>query len=101
MRGGGHFTRPELGIAFVAMARNIDDLPEVLCIGRYLGAKHFSVSNVHPYTADMQAEVLYKRTFRNVAFISSSAHKKLTLPPMDINEKTRDAFLRALQSGYN
>lgn len=101
MRGCGHFPRPELGIAFVAMARNIDDLPEVLRIGRYLGAKHFSVSNVLPYTADMQAEVLYKRTFRNVAFISSSAHKKLTLPPMDINEKTRDAFLQALQSGYN
>ena len=101
MRGGGHFPRPELGIAFVAMARNIDDLPEVLRIGRYLGAKHFSVSNVHPYTADMQSEVLYKRTFRNVAFISSTAHKKLNLPPMDINDQTRDAFLQALQSGFN
>ncbi|MGW8319349.1 MAG: radical SAM protein [Candidatus Promineifilaceae bacterium] len=101
MRGGGHFPTPELGIAFVAMARNIDDLPEVLRIGRSLGAKHFSVSHVHPYTAELQEEVLYKRTLRNVAFISSSAHKKLTLPPMDIDEKTRDAFLQALQSGYN
>ena len=101
MRGGGHFPRPELGIAFVAMARNIDDLPQVLRLGRYLGAKHFSVSNVQPYTADMQEEVLYKRTLRNVAFISSSAHKKLSLPPMDINEKTQNAFMQALQSGFN
>jgi MoaA/NifB/PqqE/SkfB family radical SAM enzyme len=101
MRGGGHFPRPELGIAFVAMARNIDDLPEVLQIGRHLGAKYFSVSNVQPYTADMQEEVLYKRTLRNVAFISSPAHKKLTFPPMDISEKTGKAFLQALQSGYN
>lgn len=101
MRGGGHFPRPELGIAFVAMERNIDDLPEVLRIGRYLGAKYFSVSNVHPYTANMQAEVLYKRTFRNIAFISSSAHKNLFLPPMDLNAKTHNAFVQALQSGFS
>ncbi len=83
------------------MARNIDDLPEVLRIGRYLGAKYFSVSNVHPYTADMQAEVLYKRTLRNPALYLLAAHKKLTFPPMDINEKTGNAFLQAMQSGYN
>lgn len=101
MRPGGHYPRPEIGIAFVAMARNIDDLPEVLRLGRSLGAKYFSVSNVLPYTANMQPEMLYTRTLRDVTYMSSPTHSKLSLPRMDINEKTRNAFLQALQSGYN
>ncbi|MBE2221116.1 MAG: SPASM domain-containing protein [Anaerolineae bacterium] len=101
MRPGGHYPRPEIGIAFVAMARNIDDLPEVLRLGRSLGAKYFSVSNVLPYTANMQPEMLYTRTLRDVTYMSSPTHAKLSLPRMDINEKTRAAFLQALQSGYN
>jgi MoaA/NifB/PqqE/SkfB family radical SAM enzyme len=101
MRSGGHHPRPEIGIAFVAMARNIDDLPEVLRLGRSLGAKYFSVSNVLPYTANMQPEMLYTRTLRDVTYMSSPTHAKLSLPRMDINEKTREAFLQALQSGYN
>ena len=101
MRGGGHFPQPELGIAFVAMARNIDDLPEVLRIGHSVGARHFSVSNVLPYTADLQAEMLYKRSLRGIAYMSAPNHAKLSLPLIDINEKTRHAFVGALQSGYN
>ena len=101
MRPGGHYPRPEIGIAFVAMSRNIDDLPEVFRLGRSLGAKYFSVSNVLPYTANMQPEMLYTRTLRDVTYMSSPTHAKLSLPRMDINEKTREAFLQALQSGYN
>lgn len=101
LRSGGHNPRPEIGIAFVAMARNIDDLPEVLRIGRSVGAKYFSVSNVLPYSVDMQPEMLYTRTLLDVAYMSSPTHARLSLPRMDINEKTRNAFLQALQSGYN
>lgn len=101
MRPGGLYPRPEIGIAFVAMSRNIDELPQVLQIGRSLGAKYFSVSNVLPYTPEMQPEMLYTRTLRDVTYMSSPAQAKLSLPRMDINEKTQDAFLQALQSGYN
>jgi MoaA/NifB/PqqE/SkfB family radical SAM enzyme len=101
LRPGALYPRPEIGIAFVAMARNIDDLPAVLGIGRSVGAKYFSVSNVLPYTADMQPEMLYGRTLRDVTYMSSPTQGKLSLPRMDINEKTRNAFLQALQSGYN
>ena len=59
MRKGGHHPRPELGIAFVAMKRNIADLPAVLRLGLELGAKQFSVSNVLPVTPELQDEVLY------------------------------------------
>jgi MoaA/NifB/PqqE/SkfB family radical SAM enzyme len=58
MRKGGHFPRPEIGIAFVAMKRNIADLPKLLKLGRRLGVKYFSVSNVQPVTAAMEEERL-------------------------------------------
>ncbi|MBK8989971.1 MAG: radical SAM protein [Chloroflexi bacterium] len=101
MRQGSHRPHPEIGIAFVAMARNIHDLPDVLRIGRSLGAKHFSVSNVMPYTAEMQTEMLYTHTLHDLTYMDSPWHAKLSLPRMDLTEKTQAAFFRALQSGYN
>jgi MoaA/NifB/PqqE/SkfB family radical SAM enzyme len=53
--------KPELGISFVAMKRNIADLPAVLDLAVKLGASRFSLSNVEPYTKNMAAEVLYGR----------------------------------------
>jgi MoaA/NifB/PqqE/SkfB family radical SAM enzyme len=71
MRKGFYQPKPELGIAFVAMKRNIDDLPNVIALGRRLGATRFSVSNVLPYTAELRAEALYNRTLKDIAFLSS------------------------------
>ena len=51
--------KPELGISFVAMKRNIADLPAVLDLAQKLEASHFSLSNVESYTEDMEKEVLY------------------------------------------
>ncbi|MCX6558374.1 MAG: radical SAM protein [Candidatus Aminicenantes bacterium] len=51
--------KPELGISFVAMKRNLADLPAVIDLARRLGASRFSLSNVEPYTEDMVTEVLY------------------------------------------
>jgi MoaA/NifB/PqqE/SkfB family radical SAM enzyme len=101
LRRGSHHPRPEIGVAFVAMRRNIDDLPEVLHMARNLGAKHFSVSNVLAYTAEMQAEMLYAHTVRNVAYMSSPWHAQLSLPRLDVDETTRDALFRAFDSDYN
>lgn len=52
---------PELGISFVAMRRNIADLPAVMDLAQRLGANRFSLSNVEPYTEDMAAEILYRQ----------------------------------------
>ncbi|MDA3948547.1 MAG: radical SAM protein [Spirochaeta sp.] len=52
-------TKPELGVAFVAMDRNIGDLPEVVRIGLDLGAEHFSVSNVLPHNQELNGQTLY------------------------------------------
>jgi MoaA/NifB/PqqE/SkfB family radical SAM enzyme len=101
MRRASHNPLPAIGIAFVAMRRNISDLPEVIRIGRKLGARHFSVSNVMPYTPDMQDEMLYTRTLSGLAYMKSSWLPRLSLPKMDIDETTRDSFFQALNSGCN
>ena len=101
LRTVGHHPHPELGIAFVAMKRNIADLPGVLKLGLKLGAKQFSVSNVLPVTPELQAEVLYARARNNLAYINSAAVPSLNLPKMDFDDVTRAALFEAFQSGYN
>ncbi len=91
--------KPEIGIAFVAMQRNINDLPKVIELGRSLGATRFSVSNVLPYTQEMRAETLYERTLKDITYMSSVWLPTLNLPKMDINDSTRDAFFAASKSG--
>jgi MoaA/NifB/PqqE/SkfB family radical SAM enzyme len=101
LRRGGHKPRPLIGIAFVAMRRNIKDLPAVIRLGRQAGATLFSVSNVMPYTEEMQDERLYTGTLRNIAYFSSPWLPRLSLPKMDIDPLTQEAFMQALNSGCN
>lgn len=101
LRRGGHRPATEIGIAFVAMRKNIRDLPELLKIGRQLGASRFSVSNVMPYTADMQDQMLYRRTLSDIAYMTSPWLPRLSLPKFDFDEHTKNAFYSALNSGYN
>ncbi len=101
LRRGGHHPHPEIGIAFVAMKRNIADLPAVLQMGLALGAKHFSVSNVLPVTPELQDEMLYTRARNALTYIDSTTVPHLSLPRMDFDEFTRDALFQAFQAGYN
>ncbi|MBI2332525.1 MAG: SPASM domain-containing protein [Chloroflexi bacterium] len=101
MRGGGHFPKPEIGVAFVAMKRNINDLPKIIKLGHNFGARYYSVSNVQPATPEMQADRLYNRTISNIAYLPSPMLPKLSLPKMDFNEDTQAALLEAFNSGCN
>ncbi|MRR10287.1 radical SAM protein, partial [bacterium] len=86
MRRPGHRAQPEIGIAFVAMRRNIRDLPAVIALGKRLGAVHFMVSNVLPYTPEMQAERLYARSLRSITYLPSGWLPDLSLPKWDLDE---------------
>jgi MoaA/NifB/PqqE/SkfB family radical SAM enzyme len=101
MRKGGHFPKPEIGVAFVAMKRNINDLPKIIKLGHTFGAKYYSVSNVQPPTEDMQNDRLYLRTMRNIAYMPSPMLPKLSLPKMDFNEDTQAALMETFNSGCN
>lgn len=49
----------DVGIAFVAMKRNIHDLPNVYEMAAVMGASTVYVTNVFPYTPELAGEMLY------------------------------------------
>ena len=90
----GQFTpepATQLGIVFVAMKRNINDLPAVLDIGQRFGAKRFIVTNVLPYTKEMIDEVLYYRS------INDYGYRNLSLPEIDVNEITYSPIYQTIR----
>ncbi len=100
-RRPAHRPTPEIGIAFVAMKRNIADLPQVIATGRRLGAKRFMVSNLLPYTPEMCDEILYERTLNDIAYLPSPWLPRLSMPKMQLDEVTSETFLRVLKSNLN
>lgn len=87
---------PRLGIAFVAMRRNIADLPQVIDLGKKLGADLFSISNVLPHTPEMLAEALYVGPHNGDVAITEWS-PLLQLPRMEINEFTLQPVAEALK----
>jgi MoaA/NifB/PqqE/SkfB family radical SAM enzyme len=53
---------PEVGISFVAMRRNLAELPELLQLEHRVGARKFLVTNVYPHTLELLDEILYRRS---------------------------------------
>jgi len=86
---------PRLGIAFVAMKRNIADLPEVIRLGQRLGADRFSVSNVLAHTPEMREQVLYAGSIDTEEPDPSPWAPDVSLPRMDIDARTLGQLVRA------
>jgi MoaA/NifB/PqqE/SkfB family radical SAM enzyme len=78
----------KLGIAFVAMKRNIADLPDVLRLGKRLNVQNYIVTNVLPYTREMCEDVLYN----NIVDIAD--RPGLTLPCLDTGKVPLDPLYR-------
>jgi MoaA/NifB/PqqE/SkfB family radical SAM enzyme len=95
-----HRILPELGIAFVAMRRNIQDLPELLRLGSRLGVSHFSVSNVISHTQELAAEELYRRSIYAGAYQASSGVPHINFPRMDASEDAVKALVEVLSDRY-
>jgi MoaA/NifB/PqqE/SkfB family radical SAM enzyme len=87
-------SKTKLGIAFVAMKRNIADLPAVINIGRRFGVESFLVTNVLPYTREMVNEALYFRALDN------GGYRHMSLPGMDVNETTYAPIYQAIRNVY-
>lgn len=82
--------RPRLGIAFVAMQRNIHDLGEVIHLGSRLGAMEFSISNVLAHDAGLLEENLYMHSLDMVA--GQELRPTVHLPMMDSQPQTLKAL---------
>ncbi len=92
--------KPQIGIVFVAMKRNIMDLPAVLSLANRLGSLHFLVTNVLPYTPEMQDEILYTRAISDSIYTSSPILRYLDFPKMDINPTTREAIYQVMRGDH-
>lgn len=68
--------RVDLGIEFVAMKRTIGELPKVVSLAQELGASRLLVTNVLPYTREMQREALYDPA------VGDFGRLRIELPPM-------------------
>jgi len=92
----------EVGIAFVAMQRNIADLPELLSRSTRLGASRYLVTNVLPYTEEMTSEMLYRRSMDILIETRPSQWAPhVDMPRMDMDASTREAIYRMNRGGYN
>jgi MoaA/NifB/PqqE/SkfB family radical SAM enzyme len=85
----------EIGAVFVAMKRNIHELPKLLELSSKIGISRYMVTNVLPYTPEMRADVLYYRAIERVAWQASPWHPHVSLPEMDLNAVTREALFQA------
>ncbi|HTP11693.1 MAG TPA: radical SAM protein [Anaerolineae bacterium] len=101
LRKGSHFAKPEIDVAFVAMKRNIHELPDVLKLARSLDARQFKVSNVLPYTQELWNEILYAQEFRDLTYMPSRRIPRLSLPKIGFSDDTSAPLFKALHSGYN
>jgi len=90
----GSIPKTRLGIVFVAMKRNIADLPAVIKLGQRLGAESFLVTNVLPYTKEMVDEAMYYRA------IDNNGYRNLSLPGIDMNEITYGPIYQAIRNVY-
>lgn len=100
-RRPAHRPTPVIGVAFVAMRRNIRDLPEVIAIGRRHGATRFMVTNVLPYLPQMCDETLYDQTLNDIAYLPSPWLPRLNMPKLQLDDDTAETFVRVLKSNLN
>ena len=89
-----------LGIAFVAMKRNVAELPAVLQLGTRLGAKWFSITNVLAHTADLKEEILYHRTMGDGPRQLAGEVPRVSFPRMDMTEATQLPLAEMLRGNY-
>ena len=94
-------TKPQVGIAFVAMKRNIHELPDLITMGTKKGIEFFSISNVLAYTSELKEEVMYQRTLIEGACPSTSNGYVISFPRMDVSNQSLDTYRKALQNNDN
>jgi MoaA/NifB/PqqE/SkfB family radical SAM enzyme len=87
----------EVGIAFVLMRRNIEDLKKLERLPARTGARFVSVSNVIPYSAEMEQEMICKSVLTNISG-QTPGRININLPRLDFNEMTREAIFRLWRS---
>jgi tungsten cofactor oxidoreducase radical SAM maturase len=88
---------PELGLEFVVMQRNMDQLPKLWETAFSLGAAFIIISNLLPYTEDMKDEILYKQSARmDNDLYRSRWSPEVMLPRIDMQSEYMDPLIKLL-----
>ncbi len=86
-----------IGLSFVVLRRNVADLAAMDELARSVGADTILVSNVLPYSADMEKEMLCALTLSTDTFASASPKIEMRLPRIDVSPATRETILLLLR----
>jgi MoaA/NifB/PqqE/SkfB family radical SAM enzyme len=92
--------RIDVGIAFVVMRRNIDDLRRMDELVSAIGARFVSVSNVVPYTPEMEQEMVCESVLKD-GILDMPGRTEISLPRLDFNDLTREAIFRLMRRYEN
>ncbi len=92
---------PEIGIAFVAMKRNVAELPALVRLGRTLGASRFLITNVLPHTQALRDEALYQNALSNILYLRSIWVPHLSLPKMNLDDTMHESLHQVMQGTVN
>ena len=94
--------KAKLGIAFVAMKSNIEQLPDIIYLGNVMGVSEIKISNVIPYTMEMQDEMLYNKSLSMMAYrddLSDANSTLVNMPIMDFDMLPREVLNSVLRVG--
>lgn len=91
----------KIGIEFVAMKSNIHELPAIQKIADQIRASYIIVSNVLPYTVEMQDEILYNMGPTSYEGEGASFNPLWVLPKMDWNRDTLKPLTTLMQCQPN
>ena len=89
--------RVRIGLEFVAMRANVQELPGLNRVAAQLGASFIIVSNVLAYTPELIGETLYDRGATAFPGPGSGSSPRWQLPKFDWDEKVGASVGRALQ----
>jgi MoaA/NifB/PqqE/SkfB family radical SAM enzyme len=107
---GRRYGNPQTDIAFVAMKRNVADLPKLTRLAARVGVSEILVSNLVPHTMEMEDEILYAQSLTTCTFRASQWVADMSLPKLDLDSDTlkplHDVFtstasIRLLDVGLN
>jgi MoaA/NifB/PqqE/SkfB family radical SAM enzyme len=95
-RGPNYGPGTQIGVEFVAMRSNVDELPGLGRLAAQLGATFIIVSNVLAYTKDLLAETLYDHHASSVSGAVTTAAPRWRLPAFDWDRQLGAALGEAL-----
>jgi MoaA/NifB/PqqE/SkfB family radical SAM enzyme len=96
-RKGGH--QIKVGLALVVMRDNVSDLQGIGKLARQIGADRVLVSNVIPYSPEMDQQMICGLALTLGTFSAIPDKLEIDLPRIDASETTKEALLHLMTGG--